>query len=508
MKKADFVLFSWLIFSGLAAAQAQSVNAPGGLASQVVDRLSRGSDSTSASAATADKLVDGTSLANAKAQFASVDSRQDVISQSNADEAIRVESAEEWIRKFRERFQSPDDEYVGRRYFDAVVDVRVPPTDPNFAKRLEVAYARGMIQIQSSVIRESYGKTIESSILDIYRDGSTNNESFDPVDVERDIKEGRFKTLFNKALAVVNHKLDEILGKQGVPPEEIRRKTVEQKKDLVRDNFIREAVTTAVGEMSGVVPIQTRIFTDGPVVRLAIIAIQSQKTIQFASDMRRQELGPLRGTPRKLEDLIPERGSASELDEIGLRFAYDSEGLPMLISYGRWGVSSKSGSAALASSRVEGAKRTAQVNAESYIGNFMKTQISLDEKTERGEMVGELLTKISSFEDEKLKNEQLQRQEIADTIDRQMSRISSRSKFRLIGSRKVRDWQRTDANGVIHVGSIVTWTAKNLQNTKKFISTQQGGGVSKAQAEVTKKNGSSANREDRRSRIVNDPKDF
>src|SRR5690606_1476923 len=94
----------------------------------------------------------------------------------------------------------------------------------------------------------------------------------------------------------------------------------------------------AVHSMQGLVPVQTRIFTqDGPngkAVVVGVIAVRSEKTLQFARDISRKQPSLVTGTPRSLTELLPP-DPEGYLDEIGLRFAYDEQGRPMLLAYGR-----------------------------------------------------------------------------------------------------------------------------------------------------------------------------
>lgn len=90
--------------------------------------------------------------------------------------------------------------------------------------------------------------------------------------------------------------------------------------------------------ISGLVPVQTKVITfnaKGPVSQIGVIAVLSEKTIQFANDIARLRPTLVHQEHKSLSDVLP-KSDKEYLNEFGLRYVYDEKGMPMLVSYGMW----------------------------------------------------------------------------------------------------------------------------------------------------------------------------
>jgi len=390
---------------------------------------------------------------------------------ASADSGTSPRGFDDWVRDFQDRIgQQIGVPIDGRTFFSGVANVSVGPQDPSYGKQLVIAYEKAVLDMQAGFVRQIYGDLITRRVLEVFRDGSSNAASFDPVELRRAQEQGRVGSLIDKALTLADRRLDQELIKAGVPRERVASMTVEQKKTVFRDSLTRDSMIEAVRSMRGLVPVQTRIFTvstpNGKASRVGVIAVQSPKTQQFALDIARQQPTLVRGEPRRLAQVLP--GSDTEyLNEIGLRFIYDEKGLPMLISYGRWSLAVlKDWSPARLLTEMDIAARQARLLAEAAIVEFTSTTVQLQEEGSVGGLSEEVARKITRIDDGEAKGYELQREQIVESIDRFKSTARSNARGSLRGTSVVKRWEQTDDNGVLHVGTVVTWTYAQLDNAR------------------------------------------
>lgn len=424
---------------------------------------------------------------------------------ASADSGMSPQRFEDWVREFEERFgQQVGIASDGKTFFSGVANVRVGPTNPSFGKEIALAYERAMFDLQADFIVQNYGRQVSRRLLQVMQDNSTNAEQFDPVELKRARDEGRVGALFDKALTLMDKRLDNELIKEGVPREKLAEMSVEQKKTTFRESLTKDVVTRAVRDMQGLVPVQTRIFTqntvNGKVTRVGVIAVQSAKTRQFAQDLARQRPTLVKGDPNKLADLLP-RNDREYLDEIGLRFSYDERGRPMLISYGRWSLAiAKDWSPARVMSATQIASQQARGLAESAIIEFMNTSIQVDDSKTFGSLSEEIARRVTRIDDGGAKGYEQTREEIGETIDKLFRNARSVAQGSLRGTSVVKRWEQSDDNGVLHVGTVLTWTYAQLDNAQAI--------DAKPAPSATPQRAGPAQDESRTSRPVNRARDF
>lgn len=391
---------------------------------------------------------------------------------ATADDQIDAQTFQDWVGEFEAKFKPMGDASNGVAFFSGQAPVRVSSLDPHFGQELALAYEKAMFDMRADFVMQTYGRMVTKSIRDIYENGSSNKDDFDPVQLQKaaDQGGGRLDALLDKALNLVDKTLDNALIEQGVPADEVQKMSVEQRKTNYKNNFRKEMVKTAFRSMQGLVPVQTRIFTtetsNGPAVIVGVIAVQSEKTRQFAIDMARKRPTSVTGDPKKLADILPDEKSRY-LNEIGLRFTYDEAGKPMLISYGRYALSvSPDWKAARVYQSTQNAKAIARSLAESSIVEFMETNVRVSETTVAGSQEEDLVTKITHFESGKKAGEELQQTALGETLSSMLKEGRSTASGDLRGTTAVKQWEIKDpANDkIIHVGTVVTWTYGQLNN--------------------------------------------
>lgn len=430
---------------------------------------------------------------------------------ANADDQVSAQTFQDWVDEFEAKFKPIGDASNGVAFFSGQAPVRVSAMDPNFGQELALAYEKAMFDMRADFIMQTYGRMVSKSIREVYENGSSNKDEFDPVELEKAAEQGgdRLDVLLDKALNLADKALDNALIEQGVPAEDVQKMSVEQRKTNYKNNYRKEMVKTAFRSMQGLVPVQTRIFTNetsnGPVVIVGVIAVQSEKTRQFAMDISRKRPSSVQGEPKKLNDVLPDEKS-KYLNEIGLRFSYDEAGRPMLISYGRYALSvAPDWKPARVYQSTQNATAIARTLAESGIVEFMNTSVQVTERTLTGSQEEDLVAKITHFESGKKTGEELQQTAIGETLSSLLKEGRSTASGDLRGTTVVKRWDLKDAanDKVIHVGAVVTWTYDQLNNANAIDAQGRGQSAQKPAAAA-----GAAGVPERASKTINKMSDF
>ena len=436
----------------------------------------------------------------------SIDTEQNKLSSADVMANENPQTLEDWKRDFEDKFDvSIGMTEDGKTFFFGEAIVKVNPLDPAYAKELVFAYDKAMLNLQSNFVVQTYGNFAAKAISDTFENDSTNANEFEPVKLQKMASQGKISLVLDKMVDVVDKKLDNLLIEQGVPVDEIQKQTVEQKKLLFKDNFSKAMTKKAFASMSGLVPIQTKIVTtsrDGKkTVHLGVIAIMSDKTIQFAKDSSKRKTTHVKGKPSSIRKILPSTNEGF-LDEVGLRYVYDKQGRPMLLSYGRWSVVGHTSNPARYERKIQLAKEKARMHAESYISDFMKSNIDVTQSADAQSISEEVTKKISTIDNNKVVDEQQTRDEISETLDKYFKKIQKKSSFKLRGTSQVKTWEAKDKNGILHVGSVVIWSYSQLENANNIVHGTKKKKYVEQRAKRVSRNIS------RESRVVNSMDDF
>lgn len=395
------------------------------------------------------------------------------VAAAEADSALNRLSFSQWIRDFEKQFApiGRPDPASGRTFYKAKAVVRVPTNHPGYAKELVLAYEKAMLDLQAAFILQNYGTLTTKRISEYLSDDSENARQLDQTKPEKTPQQRSSGTKpdMDKLLAAIDADVDQYLARQGESPEKVSRLSVPQKKQLFRNNLIRETVKSAVQNMRGLVPVQTRLFTrsasNGERTEIGIIAVQSDKTRQFAEDIRMQRTSMVKGQGKIIDEYLP-KTDKELLNEFGFRFVYDESGHPMLISYGRWGVSSEHPDPTRHLMNVENAQKTAQTLAEAWIAEFAGTRLQVLDARTQGSVMEEIATRITHYENSAKIGTEDAVEDISNTIDKTLRSIKSDASMSLKGTSEIKVWEEKDQAGQLHVGAIITWTAAQLANAQ------------------------------------------
>lgn len=429
--------------------------------------------------------------------------------QASATDQVEVESFDSWVRGLERKFQpigGVDDQ--GRMFFAGQSDV-TNPNGANLGQQIAIAFDRAMIDMQAAYISQTFGRIVSDVTRERLLDSSTNRDNIEPAELPKTCQNGggdRIAMLFEKTLQVAEKTLDNKLIEQGIPADQVQRSSVEQKKAIYKNNLIRDVARRAIQSMQGLVPVQTRIFTqkgtNGTRMTVGVFAAQTQKTRDFAMDMARKMPTLVTGEPKKLAEILP-KDNAGFMGELGLRFTYDEKGRPMLISFGRTSITVTPDMSPGEEGEMESiAKELAKSLAEASISEFMNTSVAVNSRTSQGELAEKLVTQTTNLINCSPKSVDTNKARLNEVISTFSQNIKTSSTGSLQGTSTVRNWViKDERGGGRQVGSVVTWTYSQLENVKKIEAQTTNRGSSGGSAGNV--NGSSTS-----SRIINKLNDF
>ncbi len=376
----------------------------------------------------------------------------------------------------KQGWETPDEK--GRIYYKHTYVLQISnPHDPSFVKYLSLGYDEAMIDLMGEIASRKSGELAKTAILDYFRDDSSSLNKFPELIEEKKPTYNKVMGVMDKILDVVDKKLDNMLEKQGVPKEKLKKLTKEEKKLTFKNNFKNKIQIDATDYVKGFVPrktkyaiVPTAMDEKKSITKIGIIAVKSPKTIQFARDIALQRSTMVKGKPKGSNAFLKENPK-DYINEIGLRYSYDEKGKPMLVSYGMWSVTNSFDDPSIMESYVQSAIEKAQMKAESYIADYIGITVSLQKDSE-DERIKKLEKAQKYIENAPKSGEygksggvkDLKKEELKDTFKKY---IKASSKASLRGMGQIDKWHYKDENGFLYVGSVVAWKYDNLNAIKK-----------------------------------------
>ncbi len=393
--------------------------------------------------------------------------QKDINEQNNLSNPNNAPSAsdtiDDWADSALEKFGIDGfGEHNGKFFFFASQSVSLKPTDPQFGDALINAYDKAMMKLQNKYLMARFGQVAVEKLRSFYSDRSTNAKKIDLPNPQVKGFLGKMLKIIDKSLDVTDKQLDKKLIELGVDPNELKKMTPKQKKDIFRDKFVKNSIRKASGSIAGLFPIQTSLATDkrGNYV-VGVIAVASLKTIQIAKDISLHRRTNIRGKGRDVKDLLP-TDPKRYLSTFGVRLAYDLDGTPMIISYGL-GSYSKDGDDDYINDQLKSeAKENAKSNADGQIAEIINGYMSIKEQRQNGE-------EIRKYVEREVKPD-------SDTIEKTIKNIikitnnkaRSYARASLKGVSTVKSWRYTTKDGVKFVGVVRVWRYKTLKAINDF----------------------------------------
>jgi hypothetical protein len=130
----------------------------------------------------------------------------------------------------------------------------------------------------------------------------------------------------------------------------------------------------------------------------------------------------------------------------------------------------------------------------------MNTNIQVDRTQTVGSLSEEIARRVTRIDEGGTKGYDQTREQVGETIDKLVRNARSVAQGSLRGTSVVKRWEQSDENGVLHVGTVLTWTYAQLDNAQAI--------DAKPAASGTPQRSGPTQDESRTSRPVNRARDF
>ncbi|MBF7043410.1 DUF6844 domain-containing protein [Campylobacter volucris] len=418
--------------------------------------------------------------------------QEDIKTQNEMSDAstkdITPKSLDDFFEEFADNF---DIEYGvtkdGKTFYVGKSVVALNDNDPQFAQALQNAYQKAMLNLQTEFIKDAFGRIAVNKIQNYEADNSTNAKEFEELP-----KGSIMSQIFDKLAQLSGAKLDKALKDLGINVEGL---TEERKKTLLKEEFLNKTITSAVGSMSGLIPVQTIVTQRRGQYDIGVIAVVSKKTRQLAKDMSLERKSNITGKGKNISEYLPKEEKGF-LNEYGIRLVYDEKGSPVILSYGNWGYIADANNAKKTNILEDRAKDTAATMADAAIVEFINTNLSLKDEKTTGESYEEIIKQSLNINDN---TTQEQIQDFTNIIEKINTKVKANSSGKIKGIRTLKKWSYKSENGIEHVGVVRFYSYDNVANINEAL---------KSNSNTPKAEPKKSSNIQRSSNIVNDIDDF
>jgi hypothetical protein len=325
--------------------------------------------------------------------------------------------------------------------------IPVPPTNPDWVRFRMLAYQAAVLDAQAEYAGRQGEDTVSRAVKDFLKGPDA------PPPYRETRSPDQAAEVIRKALAVAGGTLDQTLKEQGIDPKQYERATEPQKTELLRDHLKIQVVRQARARLVGVIPVKSFEAQDGAgTYGIGVVMIASPKIQDFA-----EQVGKARGDfvadPGSAQDLAAVYKDADQLlQDFGVRRMFDSQGLPVIVSFAQWGSSYRGTDRVFAAKFEEAAESQAEALADGQIADFLAASLNLSSDASAGQEV-DLLA-------HSLPNEDWKPQEVKKIVDEQNKLIKRVANIRLVGVRTLYSWtgKHPDSETPI-IGIIRMWSA-------------------------------------------------
>lgn len=403
--------------------------------------------------------------------------QSDVNELNNMSDPNTVTSAsddmDDWFQSVLKEFNINDfGEANGKFILNASQSVSLKPIDPQYGDALVNAFDKAMMKLQEKYLMIRFGSTTVDKVKSFYSDRSTDAKIIELPPVETLGFTGKVLKVLEKGLDVSEKKLDQELVEMGVDPSELARMTPTKKKDVFRDKFVKTTLRKASGSIAGLFPIQTNVITDnmGRTV-VGVVAIASPKTIQVAKDITLQRKSMIHGKGRDIEKMLPS-SDEEYLGTLGVRLAYDNDGVPVIISYGLASYRPDTGDDYINDELKSEAQAAAVSNADAQIAEIINGRMNAKNDRKSGEEVRKFVEREMKADSDNIEKT------INNIIKITNNEAKSSAHAKLQGISTVKSWRYTTENGHKFVGAVRVWKYSTLKAVNSFNAPESASGSS------------------------------
>ena len=346
----------------------------------------------------------------------------------------------------------------GKVYYRAVMRVSAKPSSPSWVKSRQIAFEKALLKAQSEYVFNNFARNTVKTEQTISEDNSDNAYEFDNKKVSR----SQIGALYDKAMALGQARLNELLDDAGVDPAEFEAIPEAQRKNIFTNSYLTTSIKKAIGESSGLLPVRTFEGKDGNGNHsIGVVMIRSDKLQQLASDMSSQRepfLTARKGKPLSSYIDFPGEQLATQF---GVRVVFNEQGRPQVLSYGQWGFGYKGkNEARLDRERTHSADKADAVAVDA-LTIFMNSRLAYENESTSGEIIENFIEK---------QGDEVTEEDVTTIIDKMNQKIKLTASARLSGTRIVKRWKYKHPYGHEIIGRIRMWSMDGVEQSKTITS--------------------------------------
>ena len=346
----------------------------------------------------------------------------------------------------------------GKVYYRAVMRVSAKPSSPSWVKSRQIAFEKALLKAQSEYVFNNFGRNTVKTEQTIQADNSDNAYDFD----ENKVTRSQIGALYDKAVALGQAKLNELLVDAGVDPAEYEAIPKAQRKTLYLNSYLTTSIKNAIGESSGLLPVRTFEGSDGSGNHaIGVVMIRSDKLQQLASDMSRQREPFMTATKGKPLSRYIDFSGEQLATQFGVRVVFNEQGKPQVLSYGQWGF----GYEGKNESRLDRARSHSADKADAVaidaLTIFMNSRLAYENESTSGEVINNFIEK---------QGEEVTEEDITTIIDKMNQEIKLSASAKLSGTRIVKRWKYKHPYGHEIIGRVRMWSMDGVEQSKAISS--------------------------------------
>lgn len=207
----------------------------------------------------------------------------------------------------------------------------------NWGGSRSVAYAKAMSEIRADYVTSINTRIQTETLNKLF----STDESPEITEEDLNKASNSFEAMLDKAVALVNGKLDKALSELNIDPTQYDNAPISKRKLMMRNSIATKTKVTAYGDLSGMTVKRTFEATDvNGNTAIAVLTMVSPKMRDRVQSLLNSH-GDVMADPAKAAQGIDISVWAAENEdklifEQGVKLMYDTSGMPMLVSFGQF----------------------------------------------------------------------------------------------------------------------------------------------------------------------------
>ena len=261
--------------------------------------------------------------------------------------------------------------------------VNVPSNNPDWVKYRSLAYEQALKDAKARWISQQNHSQTVSLVSRVYRAANQDPPPYQSDDL---VKPAKLAEIVAKMQALGTGHLDQALRELGIDPAKYEKTPPAQRHVQLSNEIMKVVTTRSIGDLVGLTTVQTFEGHDGKGNhQIGLVAVVSPKMKSFAQSVLRLR-GNFPADKAKAQDLgALVKDKQALLQDFGIRWIYDQNGLPVLVSFYQWGLDASGNDPVLGAQMRDIAVKKAIELADAQIAQFLAASATLTTKSETGE---------------------------------------------------------------------------------------------------------------------------